>query len=189
MVKWLQATDDNGATVRVFLFDYRKAFDLIDHSILVTKLKQIKVPNSITNWIIDFLSDRSQRVKLSKDCLSECGKVPSGVPQGTKLGPWLFLIRNNDLSVPNIFNMWKYVDDTTVSETIPKGQQSKAQDFVDLIHDWSKTNLFEVNCDKTKELTTSLSRHCPRFQRACIDGIPIESVQCAKLLGVMINSN
>ena len=128
------------------------------------------------------------RVKLSKDCLSEWGKVPSGVPQGIKLGPWLFLLMINDLSVPNIFNMWKYVDDTTVSETIPKGQQSKAQDFVDLIHDWSKTNLFEVNCDKAKELAISFSRQCPRFQRAYIDGNPIESVQCAKLLGVMMNS-
>ena len=187
--KWLQATDGNSATVRVFLFDYRKAFDLIDHSILVKKLKQIKVPNSITNWIIDFLSDRSQRVKLGKDCLSEWGKVPSGVPQGTKLGPWLFLLIINDLSVPNIFNMWKYIDDNTISETIPKGQQSKAQDFMDMIHDWSKTNLFEVNCDKAKELTINFSCQCPRFQRACIDGNPIESVQCAKLLGVMINSN
>ena len=85
--------------------------------------------------------------------------------------------------------MWKYVDDTTVSETIPKGQQSKAQDFVDLIHDWSKTNLFEVNCVKTKELIISFSRQCRRFQRACIDGNPIESFQYAKLLDVMTNSN
>ena len=53
--------------------------------------------------------------------------------------------------------MWKYVEDTTVSETIPKGQQSKAQDLVDLIHDWSKTNLYEINCDKTKELNISFS--------------------------------
>lgn len=58
--EWLEATDGNGATVRVFLFVYRKAFDLIDHSILITKLKQINVPNSIINWVIDFLSDRSQ---------------------------------------------------------------------------------------------------------------------------------
>ena len=68
--KWLEATDGNGATVRVFLFDYHKAFDLIDPSILITKLKQINVPNSIINWVIDFLSDRSQRVKLNNDCLN-----------------------------------------------------------------------------------------------------------------------
>ena len=64
------------------------------------------------------------------------------------------------------FQHAEIVDDTTVSETIPKGQQSKAQDLVDLIHDRSKTNLFEVNCDKTKKLTISFSRQCPLFPRA-----------------------
>lgn len=81
------------------------------------------------------------------------------------------------------------VDDTTVLETIPKGQQGKAQDLADLIHDRLKTNMFEVNCDKTKELTISFSRQCPLFPRACIGGNSIESVQCAKLLGVMLNVN
>ena len=47
--KWLEATYNNDSTVRVFLFDCRKAFDLIDHSIFVTKLKQMKVPNSMIN--------------------------------------------------------------------------------------------------------------------------------------------
>ena len=107
----------------------------------------------------------------------------------TKLGPWLFLFMINDLSVPSIFNMWKYVDYTTVSETIRKGRQGKAQDLVDLIHDWSMKTLFERNCDKTKELNISFSRQRPLFRRACIDGNSIESVQCAKLLGVMISVN
>ena len=75
------------ASVRVFLFDYRKAFDFIDHGTLAAKPKEVEVLNSIVNWILDFPSDRPQRVKLSRDCLSEWGAVPAGVPQGTKLGP------------------------------------------------------------------------------------------------------
>ena len=91
--KWSRSlsTDGNGATVRTLLFDYRKAFDLIDHSILIRKLRnQCKLPASIINWIIDFLSDRSQRIKFASKCFSNWGPFPTGVPQSTKLGPWLF---------------------------------------------------------------------------------------------------
>ena len=96
---WAKETDGNGASVRTVLFDYRKAFDLIDHNILVCKLAMLDLPNRIINWIIDFLSDRFQRIKLADGCYSQWGSVPSGVPQGTKLGPWLFLVLINDLNL------------------------------------------------------------------------------------------
>ena len=59
-----KATDGNGSTIRTILFDYCKAFDLVDHGVLVSKLRFLDLPVSIINWITDFLSDRFRRVKL-----------------------------------------------------------------------------------------------------------------------------
>jgi hypothetical protein len=75
----------------------KKPFDLIDHGILVDKLTTFEIPKRIIGWIVNFLKDRKQRVKLSQDCYSEWGLVPAGVPHGAKLGPWLFAIMINDL--------------------------------------------------------------------------------------------
>ena len=79
---WTEGCDGNGATVRITLYDYKKAFDFIDHKILVRKLCNLGLPIEIISWIIDFLSDRSQRIKLSEGCYSEWGCVPC-VPMST----------------------------------------------------------------------------------------------------------
>ena len=97
---WNKATDGSGAMVRAVLVDFKKAIDLIDHHILVQKLKSYDIPEGIVDWIIDFLTCRKQRVKHSNECYSEWGNIPSGVTPGTKLGPWLFTIVINDLDLP-----------------------------------------------------------------------------------------
>jgi hypothetical protein len=62
---WNKSTDGNGSTNRVMLFDFRKAFDMIDHRILSDKLTNYDIPKTILHWILDFITGRSQRVKLS----------------------------------------------------------------------------------------------------------------------------
>ena len=123
----------------------------------------IRTGQLCNNWLKDFLTNRYQRTKLAKDCYSEWGQVPCGVPQGTKLSPWLFLLMINNLAVPNA-NLWKYVDDTTESEIIPKGAVSNIQESVDHTNNWSTSNNLLLNLDKCKELQTSFSKQSSHFQ-------------------------
>ena len=187
---WSKETDGNGATVRVTLFDYQKAFDLIDHKILVNKLCKLSIPTRIINWIINFLSDRFQRIKLSEGCYSEWGSVPSGVPQGTKLGPWLFLVLINDLAIDNgIAHIWKYVDDTTASEVVIKGRASNAQRIADNVAKWSSDNRVKLNSDKCKELRIWFAKEESHFADIVINNEELGLVNSAKLLGVTISNN
>ena len=148
---WNKLTDGNGSTERVVLFDFKKAFDLIDHGVLIRKLSNFDIPDKIIGWIVSFLQNRKQRVKLSQDCFSEWGMVPAGVPQGTKMGPWLFVITINDLDVTDT-DLWKYVDDTTISEKVPKHEHCSIQTSVDELTRNSTADKFQLNQAKCKEL-------------------------------------
>ena len=150
-------TDGTGSTVRVVLFDYQKAFDLIDHTFLARKLLAMDMPVGVLFWIIDFLTDRTQRVKLGEHCLSEWRNVPAGVPQGTKLGPWLFILMIDDINTSNT-ELWKYVDDTTIAECVDKKEDSRIQSDLEELIAKSNQNKFQLNESKCKEQRISFAK-------------------------------
>ena len=131
---WLHATDGTGSTVTTAQLDFRKAFDLVDHHMLVAKLLSLGVKPTVLNWVIDFLRSRQQRVKLN-GVLSDWLDVPAGVPQGTRLGLWLLLAMINDLRLPEGFHMWKFANDPTASEVVPASKHSLLQEVADYIHE------------------------------------------------------
>ena len=186
---WLHATDGTVGTVRTALLDFRKAFDLVDHNILVGKLRTLGVKPTAINWIIDFLRDRKQTVKLN-GVYSEWLNVPAGVPQETHLGPRLFLVLINDISLPDgSFAMWKFADDTTVSEIVPPSKQSAFQQAVDFISTWSQDNHLQLNPSKCKELQSCFKRSPPTHSPVELDGLVFERVNSAKVLGVTISDD
>ena len=93
----------------------------------MAKLMQYDINSYIINWIAAFFSNKQQRAKLEKDCFSEWSSDRAGVPQGVKLGPWLFLVMLNYLSADTSSGLFKYVDDTTVYEVVENKGTSHAQ--------------------------------------------------------------
>ena len=188
--RWAETVDKVGGCVKSLVTDYRKAFDLIHHNILYEKLREIGLKPSTLNWISHFLKGRLQRVKLSLRIFSNWKPVNAGVPQGTKLGPWLFLLVINDLAICNDQfdgNMMNYADDTNVSEYIvDHTDNSSLQEVTDSIVDWSRRNKFQLNPSKCKELVVSFKRNKPNFPPISINGSQIERVEKLSILGLSI---
>ena len=89
--KWYEATDTLNTYVRIVLLDFRKAFDLINHNILLEKLQAFGISAPILRWMAAFLLDRTQRVKIGNN-YSHTGHPNGGVPQGTICGPKCFMM-------------------------------------------------------------------------------------------------
>ena len=135
--------------------DFKKAFDLINHKILLSKLKNI-LPHNLILWIKDYLSDRYSSVRINS-IESQKFLVPSGVPQGSHLGPLLFLLFVNDVSqVIKHSNILLFADDIKLFLEISTSQDClKLQTDLNNLIDWCKTNLFLLNFDKCFLITFS----------------------------------
>ena len=129
-------------------------------------------------------------MKLSSDCVWEWRAVQAGVPQGTKVGPWLFLIMIKDLSVANA-SIWKYVDDNTLAECVEKNGTSSMQSRVDEFVSKSRADGFQLNESKCKELRISFTKLENPLELSTINNTNTEVVLSAKLLGarVMISND
>ena len=141
---------DEGYGLDVIFLDYRKAFDTVPHSRLLEKLRLSGVGGKLLTWIKAFLSDRNMRVSVNGS-LSAWVEVLSGVPQGSVLGPLLFLIFVNDLPLWIVNSIKMFADDTKMWKVISKAEDSDQlqQDLCKLAN-WSDKWLLRFNPEKCK---------------------------------------
>jgi hypothetical protein len=162
---------DKRKITAIVLLDMSKAFDSMNHGILLKKLQDVGVSRSVLQWFDSYLSNRSQVVRI-QSALSDCLSVVNGVPQGSILGPILSNIYINDLpKIPQSCSTNCYVDDTKLYMCFPvqDAQIATADMNNDLcrIRNWCFENLLLLNPDKT-ELIVYGSRQMvsklPKFQ-------------------------
>ena len=142
--------------------DYSKAFDTIDHSILLKKLEIYGLDKNSLKFFGSYLASRQQRIKINND-ISPYSKLRCGVPQGSILGPLLFIIYTNDIfhEVDTTGHIYMYADDTLLLNTGKTELQAvgQSQSCFDKVIAWCELNRFTINQTKTKHLCISNKKH------------------------------
>ena len=188
----LEAIDKHTAVVPL---DMGKAFDSLNHEILLLKLQDIGLSPAALNWFSSYLSNRFQAVRINSE-LSDKLPIQSGVPQGSILGPILFNIYVNDLpSVPQCCKSKTYVDDNKLYITFPVQQRpSTVADMnIDLtkIRNWCFDNRLLLNASKTKLMlfgSRQMIAKIPNFNLSLL-GKHLVPSRCARDLGVVFDNH
>ena len=184
--------DNNDNVLSIFL-DFSKAFDCVDHSILLSKLYFYGFRGVCHEWFNSYLSNRYQYVSLS-GVSSDKAKMSHGVPQGSVLGPLLFLIFINDFErMSEKFMFTLFADDSTLSYRFHVNSAStvsvlQINDELVKVSEWLIANKVLVNIDKTKYMIFSYGRKIV-IDPLIIGGGVIEKASSLKFLGICINDN
>ena len=175
---------DKGLPMDQIYLDLQKAFDSVPHQRLLCKLQKIGIRGEIYEWIKSFLSERYQRVGVN-GIHSGWTKVRSGVPQGSVLGPILFIIFINDL--PEHIEAWSsiFADDTKVLEIIRDEEDcKKLQKDLDNLIDWAETWKLNFNPQKCKLLHIGYKNNHYNYY---MKGHVLKKVETEKDLGVIMS--
>ena len=179
---------DNGGNVDVIYMDYAKAFDKVAHERLLLKLRGYGLNSQIISWIKSFLSNRRQKVKVNGE-ESTWAEVLSGVPQGSVLGPVLFVCYINDLPDNIKTNVRLFADDTKVyAEATKSNNRNNLQEDVTYLDKWA--NIWQLSFNAGKCKTMHIGAKNPNQSYHMIqDGtrVEIETTHLEKDIGVYVD--
>ena len=178
---------ENGDAVDVIYTDFSKAFDSVPHHRLLKKMKSLGIIGDTLGWVKAFLSNRRQRVRVD-DQLSDWINVISGIPQGSVLGPILFVIFINDM--PEIVESMcqLFADDAKVFRSVSLRDNHgnlKLQEDLHKLWNWSEKWQLPFNTGKCKVLHLGHNNPCHQYK---MNGSKLEKVDEEKDLGVIVDS-
>ena len=183
--KWKESLDNKGGFAGAILMDLSKAFDTINHELLIAKLEAYGFDDSALETMHSYLSDRWQRTKVNTS-FSTWRELLCGVPQGSVLGPILFNIYLNDLFY-QLFDVCNFADDTTLYAC-----DMKLENIINQLEDnaytailWFENNYMKLNQSKCHFLTSGSSEHL----WIKVGEERIWESQSEKLLGMMVDKN
>lgn len=181
---------DSGKFGCAIFIDLQKAFDTVDHDILISKLNFYGIRGISLDWFRSFLSDRTQFVSIS-GFRSKLKRILHGVPQGSVLGPLLFLVYVNDLSSAIRYaDVNLFADDTMLfqSNHLLKSLTKRANIDLKLLTHWLNANKISLNCSKTELLIFKPKRKIVDFEvKIKINGHRLYPSKVVKYLGVFID--
>ena len=188
--KWLKHID-NGEVVGAIFFDLRKAFDVVDHELLLAKLSIYKFSQSSLDWMKSYLTNRKQCI-TERNFSSHMQTVKSGVPQGSVLGPVLFLLFINDLPLlTQETDVDIYADDTTIhaAHKDRKIVETRLQIGASGFRNWCSLNKMYINMQKTTQMILGTQRNLNRSEHVevYLDQELVQLVKKQNLLGVIID--
>ena len=182
---------NDGKEIRVVFLDISKAFDRVWHKGLLHKLKACGITGGLLDWLKDYLSNREQRV-IVNGSFSEWGRINAGVPQGSVLGPLLFLIFINDIvHVINNCKIRLFADDTCLFLEVddPDTAASALNEDLEQLNQWANKWHVDFSPPKTKEMVISRRRDSPNHPILQLAGVPIKKVTSHKHLGLILTND
>ena len=179
---------DNGKQTDILIMDFSKAFDKVNHTLLLHKLRYYGINEQVITWLGNLLEDRRQSVVLEGE-RSEPLEVKSGVPQGSVIGPCLFLFYINDIPVGIDSTVRLFADDTIMYLTISSmSDAQKLQNDLDKLASWENKWDMSFHPQKCNVLSITNNRSIIHYPYI-LHGNLLEHVDKAKYLGVTLQSN
>ena len=179
-------------TTAVAYLDFQKAFDTIDHKILLKKLGAAGIGDRLMVLLTNYLTNRKQKTKLFNSC-SDLKPVNIGVPQGSSIGPTMFIVYINDLSAKLVHSkVIMYADDTVLYFSDPNSKVLRKcfQRDLDRVQHWCSQNKLTLNVKKTKIMTFMSDHRRKRYEKFkfYLRGVVVEEVDKYKYLGTFLDN-